>query len=150
MNDFSDGLRHFYEALPDHFPFYHLGEVRKELTQDPFEIAHALESSVAIAYRLQGDIRGLFVILFRPSLDPSTYSELGNIIASRTVTRLHAEKGWDIILSPPRILSSAEIRRSRLAELPFVHRSYTHDYADYQVPVETLILPFITEENAHA
>ena len=106
------------EALPSDFNFYHLGEVRRQET--PSNPLHHLEATsplglassdrLAVAFSLHGDAKGALVLIFDQGLDVSTYSEVGNIIASRMSTHLSESEGLDVMISPPRVLSNAQIQ----------------------------------------
>jgi hypothetical protein len=124
------------DSLPPHFDFYHLGEVRR-LSDSP-----ASSSSLSpvqalpcqgIAYDLyaEGAVDAVFVLLLPADLDYSTYSELGNILASRIST----------MISPPRALNSLQLET--LALTAATHSfNYVHERKN-SAPIElrALLLP---------
>jgi hypothetical protein len=123
-------------SLPASLPFYHLGEIREAgpgaLSPDE------LEDLSAIGYSLQGDVRGVLVILVEKGLDDEVYSEAGNLIASRLATELGAAHGLDVMISPPRSLAPEQILR--LAPRFLVSKTYLHRHEDHAVPVQVAIL----------
>lgn len=124
------------ESLPESFSFYHLGEVRMQDSAAPSPSLRdggavspfVSTDRLAVAFTLQGDVRGALVLVFDQGLDVSTYSEMGNIIASRMVTRLGDHEGLDVSLSPPRILTAAQLqglmRSGRREARAYMHRQH--------------------------
>src|SRR4051812_12917874 len=92
-------------ALPEGFDFYHLGRIELQATEHEQPLGQ-----IAIAYRIEGDARGVLLLLLDEGLDTSMYSEAGNIIASQLVSRLSREDGLELTLSPPRTLGPAQLK----------------------------------------
>ncbi|OFZ18365.1 MAG: hypothetical protein A2X94_12515 [Bdellovibrionales bacterium GWB1_55_8] len=92
-------------ALPEQFDFYHLGTVNLE-PEHTHPISEKLpDDAMAVAFQLSGDVSAALVLHFEKGLDPSIYSEMGNVIASRVATNLSKMENLDILVSPPRLLS---------------------------------------------
>lgn len=132
-------------ALPERFPFFHLGEVALELDsrQGLADDDAAAEDRARIAFRLLGELEGWLVIAVDAAVDLSMYSELGNILASQLANRLHRDQGREIMISPPEPLDP-ERWESLLASLPEedrapVRRRYLHAHDGRVVPVDTWI-----------
>jgi hypothetical protein len=137
------------EALPAQgFDFYHLGQV---LPEAPGGAPEDLADLRAMAFTLQGESRGVFAVAFDRALDASTYTELGNVLASRFADGLSRARGHAVLISPPR-----ELEGSRLAALaalsrgPVIRRAYLHVHNGVAVRVEALILPVPSEGTANA
>jgi hypothetical protein len=127
------------EALPQGFEFYHLGRI--ELEARP---THGGDDNIAIAYRIEGELRGLLLLLLDETLDTSVYSEAGNIIASQLVSKLSDQEGLELTLSPPRILSSGQLRALRIQDHEQPHaisRSYVHRHGDRVIHLTAVLLP---------
>src|SRR4051812_32425079 len=94
-------------ALPNRFPFFHLGDV--ELQEAAVGAADAALAETAglqaIGYALRGELEGWLVIGVDADADFSMYSEMGNLIASGLATRLSREQGLEIMISPPQRLA---------------------------------------------
>jgi hypothetical protein len=108
-----------------------------------------LEDLNAVAFSFQGDFRGVLVILIEKGLDISIYSELGNILASRIATELNSD-GYDVMVTPPRLLQSAQIERLIQTPHKKIHGKYQHLYQSTVVPVETVLIPFPAETVGYA
>ena len=107
--------------FPESFEFYHLGNVEKQL---PISSVQSLEldGRSGVSFNLYGDTTGLIVFLFEEGLDVSTYTEMGNVLASRMATQLSIQQGWDVMISPPRFLNSAQLRSQLLPPLQALER----------------------------
>ena len=141
-------LERLSAALPEHFPFYHLGEVTsRESNEEPTPD----EDSVAISFRMHGDLQGILIVLFERGLDVSLYTELGNIIASQTATRLNQQQAMDVMISPPRLLAQGQVKNllgsleNENTKTPRIRRTYLHTNGKVTVSVETLFLPIPSE-----
>ena len=88
----------FEHLFPDSFAFYHLGRVERSEVPT-WELS--LAGKVGFAFRIQGELQGLFLVFFDESLDASLYSEIGNTLASRIATTL-SKNGSIVLISPPR------------------------------------------------
>jgi hypothetical protein len=146
---------YYSDAFPRDFAFYHLGDVRAAQGVAAPESVDWVGSE-AIAFAMSGDIRGLAVVLFprgaaAPGGDFSSWFELANVLASRLATRLSAQRGLEVILSPPRYLKGAELRT-----LPdprssgVVIKSYLHQRPDGVVGVQLALFTAPAEGASHA
>lgn len=138
------------KALPTGFPFYHLGTVELAPASEdghasPAQISALLnevELQRGAAFSLQGDVRGLLVVLFDQGLDVSTYTELGNLIASQVVNRLYELGSLDVVLSPPRLVQGRQVREWIDPQRSLcIARTYHHVHEQTTLKVRTLILP---------
>ena len=129
-------------ALPDGFAFYHLGQVEPLPTSGRLDNTPSIyPDSIGIAYQIQGDLRGLFIIVLDKGLDISTYSELGNILASRMANKLSSsEEGPEIMISPPHVLNHSQLERLMRSQHPIIRKTYTHFDHGLSIPIQTLIL----------
>lgn len=139
-------------ALPEKFDFYHLGTVapapdlgsiESELEIRPEQLLwESLDEDTKVAFTIRGDLSGVLVISFESGLDVSTYMEIGNIIASRTVTRLSDEEGMDLMISPPQLLSRRGLERLAQASSPgsIVHRIYLHRHDEQTHAVQAFLI----------
>jgi hypothetical protein len=150
MSSKSPVLERLIDCLPRSFAFYHLGQVelrteqaRKILALSPGSAPlYPTTSSdrIAVAYSIEGDIRGLITLVFDQGLDVSTYAELGNIIASRVATDLENRHGLDVTVSPPRILRAAQVEELLNQDRPRLTRTYLHQHEGKVVPLQTLLM----------
>jgi hypothetical protein len=134
-----------HNLLPRDFDFYHLGRITlsDEPTEIPAPLTHASplfsDDRIAVAFALQGDTPGALVLLLDGSLDVSTYSEAGNIIASRLATSLASREGREVTVSPPRVIS-----RERLQQMlnggAASARTYLHQQGQRTVRLTALVL----------
>lgn len=138
-------------ALPEAFPFYHLGTVQADGAASArleLDGLRDLQEKFAVAFRFSGDFNGILITLFDRGLDLSTYTEMGNILASQFATRLSAGGGADVMISPPETVAAAGI--ARLASAPgTVRRTYKHHFNEMIVPVELLVAPQPRAEDVH-
>jgi chemotaxis protein CheY-P-specific phosphatase CheC len=133
------------ESLPRSFSFYHLGQIE---LQDEAEVLSATGhlgflasvDRVAAAYVLQGEVRGVLVLVFDQGLDVSTYSEAGNIIASQLANGLEERQGMVVSISPPRILSGGQLQ-NLLGNGQGVARTYLHRHGNRVIPLQALLVP---------
>ncbi len=126
-------------AFPAHFPFYHLGtvELADETTApQAFDSFHDMR---AIGYALHEE-RAALILLFDQGLDPSTYSEMGNIIASRLSSAISPPRNME----PGRV--AALVRSADLVET----RTYFHTHGGITVTVHALLLTAPSEGAAYA
>ncbi|MEK6706654.1 MAG: hypothetical protein AABZ06_12790 [Bdellovibrionota bacterium] len=130
-------------ALPTEFEFYHLGNVKLS-PGEPVEFAN-LESLVddyfAIAFSFLGDLRSVLVILFDRDLDVSTYTEMGNVLASQIAVHLNKEEGLDVMISPPHVLNPTQLRKLLAYGAPIIRKKYLHSHGNRIVTVQTLLIP---------
>ncbi len=120
-------------ALPGEFTFYHLGQVSPQSGE-----SEALPSSLsanglqAVGFSLYGEMRGLAIVLFDEGLDTSTYTELGNTLASRLADGLSdqsAKSDSIIMVSPPMPLSETQYSILTQQGEP-ITRTYLHPQSD--------------------
>lgn len=104
------------DSLPEKFRFYHLGDVKRVDSPSPSRTSleslpedSELQGLRAVAFNLKGDVQGTLMILFNQKLDVSTYTELGNVLASKLATRLSEVRGADVLITPPRNLSPLQL-----------------------------------------
>lgn len=138
------------DALPDHFPFYDLGEVESAGHRLPEEISpqNSFEDCYAVAFRFYGDVSATLLVVFDKGLDVSVYSELGNILASHAATELARDHDdAQLMISPPRVLGEKQMARLLKERGPFLQRAYLHFCRDApggagkEIPVRVIVLP---------
>jgi hypothetical protein len=137
-------------ALPDEFPFYHLGRVQKHVDLD--QMIETRPDSCYLVFDFVGENRALMILAFDRGLDASIYEEIGNTIASQIADGLAEEEKRLVMPSPPRILEHEQIKKiiqSHQAK-DFLRRQYFHLWKSLVINVEMLILPFSLEETAYA
>lgn len=131
--------------LPRAFEFYHLGQVTlsDEPTPLPMPFAHTMplfsDERIAVAFSLQGESHGALVMLFDGSLDVSTYSEAGNIIASRLATSLAAQDGREVTVSPPRVVSHERLQQMLNGGTASA-KTYLHQQGQRTIRLTALVL----------
>ena len=138
MDSRANLIHRLTDAMPGGFSFYQLGHVEAMADEPHEETYRALEDRVGIAFNLEGDIRGLLVLIVEQGLDLSTYTELGNILASRLATNLTGP--GEVMISPPIHLNHSQLERLMRAQQPVLQRSYIHLNKNTAVTVQTLIL----------
>ncbi|MGK5084160.1 hypothetical protein WDW37_12760 [Bdellovibrionota bacterium FG-1] len=140
---------HLIESLPKQFSFYHLGEVRLTPSVSvPSDETTLPKNPVAVAFSVEGDVRGSMLLLFEEGLDVSVYSEMGNVIASQMVTSLAEKEGVDLYISPPKILSSVQLS-TILKNQHGVARTYLHQPPNApSILLQALVIP--TETHGYA
>lgn len=126
-------------ALPEKFSFYHLGEITLAPKDEKTALPSNLQDHVALGFTLQGDWQAALVLIFDRGLDLSTYSEAGNIVASKLVTRLSQEHGVDLVLSPPTEIEEKQLGLLEKNSLNSAMRIYFHSYGKNLIPVQTWI-----------
>jgi hypothetical protein len=148
MDSANSILTQLVNALPLQFDFYHLGKVEQQTF--PFE----LKNMNGVAFRIYGDLNALMIVLFDKDLDHTVYSELGNLLASSLVTRIHQEKGIDLMISPPQAIQHGlleQVLQQMISNAqPIIRRTYTHVFKNSIIPVETLVLSVPSEESGYA
>jgi len=132
------GLENFF---PSGFDFYHLGKVETDpSTPADAQVSELLSATtVAVGFRLEGDLRALLIVLFDTSLDVSLYCEVGNIIASRLTHSLTLGQSQDIILSPPWILTPAQRQALPWSDQPLARKTYIHKTEGKTIRIQTLL-----------
>lgn len=139
------------EALPESFPFYHMGNVEVS-RQSQVSIEISPEDHVVLGFRLLGDMRGILFVIFDRGLDLSMYTEMGNILASRFATRLSEKEDVDVMISAPAEINEEEFHRSITVSQAtrLIHRTYVHDHNQISIPVQMLVLPMPSEGAGNA
>lgn len=146
---FSDiNFSEWSAVLPQHFQFYHLGEVSSKALFNKTE--NPLKDALAVGYQIKGDIQAVVLVIFDRGLDLSVYSELGNVLASQIANQLHSQKGFDVLISPPQILSESLFENIQRSQKPLLKRTYAHVYHNFVIPIETWILKALPEGVGHA
>src|SRR4051812_8599967 len=125
-----DSRRLFETALPESFPFYHLGQICPVPQETELSATESELAGVAFSIDCEGLLEGAILIVFYdPDLDHDLYAEAGNVIASRLATELSRRTGGKSQISPPRRLSSTQLhslRKSILNSGVFVKKCYSH------------------------
>ncbi|MGK5086301.1 hypothetical protein WDW86_01985 [Bdellovibrionota bacterium FG-2] len=141
-------------ALPESFPFYHLGEVTKLTPALPHEkkipVLAPSDELKTIGYSLQGDFQGVLLVQFDRSLDFSVYAEMGNIIASQLVTTLSARKEMDLAVSPPQKISKSVFQSLLKVGKDFPYHQYIHKHGNVEVTVHAWIILTSSGDRGHA
>jgi hypothetical protein len=158
--DANPPIAELIDSLPQEFDFYHLGRI--ELSDEPASLLQAnaatdalgiaSDDRVAVTYALQGEVQGALALLLDGGLDVSTYSEAGNIIASRMATALAANEDREVTISPPRVLSGERLRKWIEGAKPAT-RTYLHQHEGRTVRLTALVLSasiFPTERTGNA
>jgi len=147
MSTITHGQRfsRLLDAFPTQFEFYHLGTVEQKTLDFSLN-----EDFTAVMYRIHGDIHATFLLFFEKSLDPSVYSELGNVLASRIVSQLHAQEGMDLMISPPKLLNPDQVAKILKGMSPAIRKTYAHFYKNSVIPVESVVLSALAEEIGYA
>lgn len=135
-------------ALPERLPFYHLGEVK--LSEEILASQTELFDMEIMGYSFLGEVRGLMLVLFDKGLDTSVYTELGNVIAARTASKLGNEKGLDLLISPPKRLDAKQVGKIVDQGSMIIHRTYLHVHQGVSIPVQAWILPHQIAEAGNA
>jgi hypothetical protein len=132
------------QALPTEFEFYHLGKVSRDRSDQLPEIQFF--DKMIVGFVLQGDIRGVLLVVFDRGLDVSTYSEMGNILAGQLVTNLSRTRDLDILISAPKVVPTEQAQRliEQARRLPggngIAQQRFLHFNNLCLVNIETLIL----------
>jgi hypothetical protein len=152
MDKLTEEITIIGDALPNHIHFYHLGEVtlKNEIHTNLDEIDDHWPQNVSIGFRLSGDLKALLILLFSKDLDSSTYYELGNLLASQIANKLHSQQGLSIFISPPVQLNAGRVIQILRLQKKIFCKTYVHSYKNLLIPIETLVLPDLTEEMGHA
>lgn len=135
------------QLMPEGFSFYHLGYVEAVTEEQPAPISKALEGA---AFSIQGEIRGVMLILFEKGLDTSAYVEMGNILASRLATHLSLKAGLDVMISPPKLLNAQELITLIQSQQTVAQKNYLHVHQGKSIQIKALVLSSPMEDIAHA
>jgi hypothetical protein len=125
------------EALPEQFEFYHLGEVKQTMTDQIVD----LDRKHIVAFRFYGDTQGVLLILFNEGLDASLYTEMGNIIASRSAQGLGEKDGIGVMITPPSTLKKTVAERLIANSDYCIQRSYHHKLNGEIIPIDVFVVP---------
>lgn len=106
-------MQDWLEALPKQFQFYHLGSVELIRTPEPepSPVGLPIEDMHAISFLVQGEERGLLILLFDRGLEIATYMEMGNVIASQLADRLSRSYPLGVTISPPKNMATNQLDR---------------------------------------
>lgn len=139
MEQLNLRLEQLSQALPEEFEFYHLGKVLAQ-TAELHDFPN-LEDTLAMGYAFNGDTNGILIAIFDRGLDSSTYSEMGNILASQFATRLSKNNELDVMIGPPKELSENTLGHLSRSASSTLARTYHHLYNGKIIPVQVLVLP---------
>jgi hypothetical protein len=138
---------HLIDALPVSFDFYGMGQVQSVQT----ESEEFFLDATGIAYRFSGDCNAWMILVFESTLDASLYSEVGNILASKTATSLEKTEGIGVMTSPPIFLNEAQLSSlRRRSQGLIVEKTYRHFAKEGTIPIQLLIFSTFIEETGHA
>ena len=140
------------EDLPTQFPFYHLGRVERSNSTPPLTLTE-IESLRAVVFEVFGEQKVWLALLFEPGLDPSMYSELGNILAARFADSLSRKEGESVLISPPKSVESKTLIRMIHSGNHFERAQYIHQAPNGAIEIEALIFTSDVEtlrSSAHA
>jgi hypothetical protein len=127
-------------SLPENFAFYHLGTIQKQGEKNKAPAGeNTWDDLQIIAYPLKGDLDAVFLIAIEKGLDPSIYSEAGNIMASQLVTALDRE-GIDVLLSPPQVIEDERFVKLSENWRTIVEKDYLHLHGNNAVWVRSRIV----------
>ena len=146
MDSQTQSLMQLASALPVHIDFYHLGTVEQKTTND----SNTFRDACGVAFKIYGDLNGLMIVLFENDLDHSTYTELGNLLASRLATRLQVENALDVMISPPQRIEASLVQSLTQKNSSIIRRTYAHFYKNSVISVETLVLSAQSEGIGYA
>ncbi len=132
-------------ALPKFFNFYELGSVCKsKITKTTL----SWDSINCVGFSINGDLQGVLAVFFSENLDESTYTELGNTIASYFVSKIN--KDMEVILSPPKKLGSSQINDLIKSNSIKIYEEYSHNYSNHNIPVKVFLSIMQKPGRAHA
>lgn len=145
------------DALPSEFTFYDLGQVsRLSAVKPPSEWNPTPEGRSALAFSLLGEQPAILLFVFdtwiASELDPTTFEELGNVIASKLCQRLSESSGSDYMISPPSLLNEAQWTRLSQTLVTSENSAGFYEWLwktgeNYRkILIQTLILPATVEE----
>lgn len=141
-------------SLPSEFSFYHLGQVQLDDSQpdmlDSAELSASLSDLQCVSFTFYGDQKSFLILTFEKGLDSSTYTEMGNVLASMTATALGKNEGIDIMISPPRSISPQQVSQMVLAGGPVTRKIYLHIHKNQAIEVQALVLTAPSEGAAYA
>lgn len=129
-------------AMPERFPFYHLGLV--ERTEAPLDLGTT--DRLAFAFGIYGEFQGTLVLLVERGIDTSVYSEIGNTMASLFATRLSA-RGELTQISAPKMLDSLSLGRVFNLSRIILTERYLHMAQGRVIPMEVMLLGDLKEGN---
>ena len=131
--------------FPESFAFYHLGKVEKISSQEQTDFSNR----VGVSFNLYGESTSLIVLLFDQKLDVSTYTEMGNVLASRIASKLGNDSGLETMISPPRFLTTEQLQSQISPVLNALASSgvsiqaqdYAHNHGETSVALQLLLIP---------
>lgn len=121
----SDLIR---QSLPREFEFYHLGQVEQRPGSEAPPAGAGLlgDDRLGVAFQVRGDWNGWLLLDFDRGLDSSTYSEMGNVIASQFADRLSRAGQGDVLVSPPLLVTADQAARRLGGRPPELTTGYFH------------------------
>jgi hypothetical protein len=144
-------LTEISDLLPENFGFYGLGSVDLQNKVESSETLpldfDLLRGVVFRVYHLDDAPSALLLFIFGADLDESMYTEMGNVLASRLCQGLTETQKSEMMISPPIMLKSNQLKRLAGPEGKFSGpgRLYLHSYSENgikkSIPVETWTLP---------
>jgi hypothetical protein len=151
-----NNLSEISDLLPESFGFYGLGTVelqKKVGTTETLPLDFDLLRGVGFrVYHLDDAPSALLLFVFGADLDESMYTEMGNVLASKLCQNLTEQQKSEMMISPPILLKSQQLRRLAGPEGKFAGagRLYLHSYSsngiEKSIPVETWTLPAGSQE----
>ena len=150
MIKLNESQRQWSEALPRDFEFYHLGKIASASNESPGHLSALFEDRCIIGFHFYGTTRALLAFLFPQELDVSTYSEVGNVLASQVASQLSTQDGLDLLISPPEPLQANQLEKISRGSLPPIHKTYLHIFGDHIIPLEVLLFTFAQETTGYA
>ena len=138
--------------FPEGFAFYHLGKVEKIAPSGQTEFvepALAFDKRVGVSFNLYGEETSLIVLLFDQKLDVSTYTEMGNVLASRIASNLCNASGLETMISPPRFLTSEQLQSQispvlnalEMSGIRIQAQEYAHNHGENSISLQLLVIP---------
>lgn len=145
-------------TFPAEFDFYNLGKI-EILPGEPSnhlgiyeeEEFDSAQDGQILGFKLYGDFSAWLVLVLEQQTDPDTYAELGNILASKIATELYALRNWDVMVTPPEVLTSSRFRQLAKTNPLAVRRTYLHRLRENRIlPVEVTMIPELSEGTGYA
>ncbi|MEK6578826.1 MAG: hypothetical protein AABZ55_06335 [Bdellovibrionota bacterium] len=156
----SEFDRNLQVALPQGFPFYSLGQV--ELLNTSPELFTLLENPEhhfsAYRYHFKGEVQSALILFFDRDLDPGSFAEMGNIIDGKCASQLEKQHQFDVMITPPELMTVGQIRQIGLRRPQGLFKTYRYLVSDLsmnlknkrEIKFHVLILPMRMQEAGHA
>lgn len=134
------------DALPETFPFYHLGKV-EALDSASGPLWHeSTHDFVGIRFDLSGELNARLFLFFQKDLDLSTYMEVGNILASQTASRYSLGSQKTVHITPPHILSRESLGHLARTYFHAPLRYYSHQLSGQPIQLQSLLVTIRDDE----